>query len=264
MQSYTMQPASLLPLPRRLKRWLSIALATLDPTCDTIICDSRSVVTNYSKGRTASQALRIFSKENMITLTLIPTHAGPFHPRLQNLNEVTHSLAQGLVNRPAATGDEMDTRDNLTTYNDLVKNFYLRPQAFPPHHPKLNRAQATTLRLLQTNMAHNEKPPLCIEKNGSVSLINHAGVPVDSFLALLEFHLGATLVYFEDELFVQKEENTHLVIGQRDHFTHEALDCPYNQLPFLCTTSLGLVRRHTQSTAQSTEQGGQRSLSSLA
>ncbi|KAH8009256.1 hypothetical protein HPB51_013910 [Rhipicephalus microplus] len=82
--------------------------------------------------------------DNVITP---PTLAQP--PRLPNLHEITHSLARGLVNRTGATGDEMDTRDNLTTYNYLVKNFYLRRRAFPPHHPKFN--QASTLRLLQTN-----------------------------------------------------------------------------------------------------------------
>ncbi|KAH6943976.1 hypothetical protein HPB50_000974 [Hyalomma asiaticum] len=50
-----------------------------------------------------------------------------------------------------ATVDEWDTRDNLTSYNDLVKAFYLSRRVFPPPHPKLSRAQATTLRLLQTD-----------------------------------------------------------------------------------------------------------------
>ncbi|XP_049273402.1 uncharacterized protein LOC125759129 [Rhipicephalus sanguineus] len=83
---------------------VAIALATLDPTCDTIVCDSRSAVINYSKGRISPQALRILcqaphSKDSMISLTWIPAHAGPVHPRLPNLNEVTHSIARGLVNR---------------------------------------------------------------------------------------------------------------------------------------------------------------------
>ncbi|KAH7964035.1 hypothetical protein HPB51_027727 [Rhipicephalus microplus] len=59
-----------------------IALATPDPTCDTIVCAYRSAVTNYSKGRISPQALRILcqaphSKANMITLTRIPAHARP-------------------------------------------------------------------------------------------------------------------------------------------------------------------------------------------
>lgn len=135
---------------------VAIALATLDPTCHTIVCDSRSAVTNFSKGRISPQALRILrqaphSKESMISLTWIPAHAGTVHPHLPNLNEVTHSIARGLVNRAGDTGDELDTRDNLTTYNDLVKAFYLSRRTFPPPHPKFSRAQATTLRLLQTN-----------------------------------------------------------------------------------------------------------------
>ncbi|KAH8018767.1 hypothetical protein HPB51_012086 [Rhipicephalus microplus] len=53
---------------------VAIALATLDPTCDTIVCDSHSALTNYSKGRISPQALRILYQaphcaENMNTLT---------------------------------------------------------------------------------------------------------------------------------------------------------------------------------------------------
>ncbi|KAH6923740.1 hypothetical protein HPB50_005807 [Hyalomma asiaticum] len=86
---------------------VAVALATLGPTCHTIVCDSRSAIANFSKGRISPQALRIFrqaphSKDSMITLTWIPAHAGPVHPHLPNLNEVTHSIARGLVNRAGA------------------------------------------------------------------------------------------------------------------------------------------------------------------
>ncbi|KAH6941863.1 hypothetical protein HPB50_023669 [Hyalomma asiaticum] len=76
----------------------------------------------------------------------IPGFSYPVHPHLSNLSEVTHSIARGLVNRAGATVDEWD---NLTSYNDLA--FYLSRRVFPPPHPKLSRAQATTLRLLQTD-----------------------------------------------------------------------------------------------------------------
>ncbi|XP_075723185.1 neural cell adhesion molecule 2-like [Rhipicephalus microplus] len=132
---------------------MAIALVSLDPTCYTIVCHSRSAVTNYSKVRIFPQALRIFCqaphKENMITLTWIPAHAGTVHPRLINLNEVTHSISRGLVNRDGATRGDKNTRDNLTTYYDLVKKFYFRSRAFPPPQLKLNRAETTTLRLLK-------------------------------------------------------------------------------------------------------------------
>ncbi|KAH6920050.1 hypothetical protein HPB50_028962 [Hyalomma asiaticum] len=119
---------------------LAIALATLDPTCHTIVCDSRSAIANFSKGRISPQELRILrqaphSKDSMIILTWICAHAGPVHPHLPNLNEVTYSIARGLVNHAGATGDEWDTRDNLTSYNDLVKAFYLSRRVFPPPHP---------------------------------------------------------------------------------------------------------------------------------
>ncbi|KAH8024687.1 hypothetical protein HPB51_000518 [Rhipicephalus microplus] len=90
---------------------VAIALAALDSTCDTFVCDSRSAVTNYSKGLISPQALRILcqalhsKKRNMITLTWVRAHASPVQPRLPNLNEVTHSLARGLVNHTGATGD---------------------------------------------------------------------------------------------------------------------------------------------------------------
>ncbi|XP_049266788.1 putative ferric-chelate reductase 1 homolog [Rhipicephalus sanguineus] len=83
---------------------VAIALATLDPDCDTIVSDSRTAINNYIKGRISQQALRILhlalhSTDNQITLVLIPAHASDVHPRLTNLNEVAHSLARGLVNR---------------------------------------------------------------------------------------------------------------------------------------------------------------------
>lgn len=116
---------------------VAIALATLDPTCHTIVCDSRSAIANFSKGRISPQALRILrqaphSKDSMITLTWIPAHTGPVHPHLPNLNEVTHSIARGLVNRAGATVDEWDTRDNLTSYNDLVKALYRALRGWMP------------------------------------------------------------------------------------------------------------------------------------
>lgn len=83
---------------------VAIALATLDPTCHTIVSDSRSAVINYINGRISHQALRILqqaprSTDHQVTLVWFPAHVGTVHPHLPNLNEVTHSLARGLVNR---------------------------------------------------------------------------------------------------------------------------------------------------------------------
>ncbi|KAG0413462.1 hypothetical protein HPB47_009384 [Ixodes persulcatus] len=135
---------------------VAIALATLDPDCHTIVSDSRTAISNYIKGRISQQALRILhqsphSTENRISLVWFPAHAGDVHPHLTNLNEVAHSVARGLVNRAGDSAGAPAERDRLTSYNDLTKSFYLERRTFPTPHHKLNRAQATTLRLLQTN-----------------------------------------------------------------------------------------------------------------
>nr|XP_054923547.1 uncharacterized protein LOC129383211 [Dermacentor andersoni]XP_054923548.1 uncharacterized protein LOC129383211 [Dermacentor andersoni] len=135
---------------------VAIALATLDLTCHTIVSDSRSAVINYINGRISRQALRILqqaprSTDHQVTLVWFPAHAGAVHPHLPNLNEVTHSLARGLVNRAGEEEAAPTGRDRLTRYNDLVKSFYLERRTFPGPHNKLSRAQATTFRLLQTN-----------------------------------------------------------------------------------------------------------------
>ncbi|KAG0432491.1 hypothetical protein HPB47_020799 [Ixodes persulcatus] len=135
---------------------VAIALAALDPDCHTIVSDSRTAISNYIKGRISQQALRILhqsphSTENQITLVWFPAHAGDVHPHLTNLNEVAHSVARGLVNRAGDSAGAPAERDRLTSYNDLTKSFYLERRTFPTPHQKLNRAQATTLRLLQTN-----------------------------------------------------------------------------------------------------------------
>ncbi|KAG0423072.1 hypothetical protein HPB47_001125 [Ixodes persulcatus] len=138
---------------------VAIALTTLDPDCHTIVSDSRTAISNYIKGRISQQALRILhqsphSTENQITLVWFPAHAGDVHPHLSNLNEVAHSLARGLVNRAGDSAGAPAERDRLTSYNDLTKSFYLERKTFPTPHHKLNRAQATTLHLLQTNTWH--------------------------------------------------------------------------------------------------------------
>ncbi|KAG0435542.1 hypothetical protein HPB47_018424 [Ixodes persulcatus] len=135
---------------------VAVALATLDPDCHTIVSDSRTAISNYIKGRISQQALRILhqsphSTENQMTLVWFPAHAGDVHPHLTNLIEVAHSVARGLVNRAGDSAGAPAERDRLTSYNDLTKSFYLERRTFPTPHHKLNRAQATTLRLLQTN-----------------------------------------------------------------------------------------------------------------
>ena len=61
---------------------------------------------------------------------------------------------RSIVNRAGGRIGEGVDRDRLTSYNDLTKSFYLSRRIFPPPNHKLCRAQATTLRLLQTPTRH--------------------------------------------------------------------------------------------------------------
>ena len=49
----------------------------------------------------------------------------------------------------------MDGRDAPATYNEITKHFYLARREYPPPHSKLNRPQALTFRLLQTETYPN-------------------------------------------------------------------------------------------------------------
>lgn len=44
----------------------------------------------------------------------------------------------------------------------------------------------------------------CIEENGDISFQNSAGICVDDFMSLLKFYLGATVMSFDSNLYVQK------------------------------------------------------------
>ncbi|KAH7982506.1 hypothetical protein HPB52_005424 [Rhipicephalus sanguineus] len=88
---------------------VAIALAALDPDCDTIVSDSRTAVNSCFKGRISQQALRILhqashSADNQITLVWIPAHAGNVHPHLTNLIEVARSVARGLLDDLSFSG----------------------------------------------------------------------------------------------------------------------------------------------------------------
>ncbi|CAN7997046.1 unnamed protein product, partial [Ixodes hexagonus] len=45
----------------------------------------------------------------------------------------------------------------------------------------------------------------CIEASGVVAFQNASGIPLDSFMALLEFYLRSTFVSFNDKLFIQRK-----------------------------------------------------------
>ncbi|KAH6931753.1 hypothetical protein HPB50_000240 [Hyalomma asiaticum] len=55
MEPYTTQPVSLLPMPRQLKKWPSPCPLWIPPVTP-VVCDSRSAIANFSKGRISPQA----------------------------------------------------------------------------------------------------------------------------------------------------------------------------------------------------------------
>lgn len=76
-----------------------------------------------------------------------------------NLNELAHSRARGLTicDHGGLLGQPggLVNRDQPTTYNEITLHFAMGRRVFPPPARKLNRAQALTLRLLQTETYPN-------------------------------------------------------------------------------------------------------------
>lgn len=143
---------------------VAIALSVLDSKREVIYSDSRAAMKAFERGVVSDQALRILRSVDPSTLkhhTVIwfPAHLGRVPGAPSNLNEIAHDAARALTDR-AVTGKphlaELEAnRDAPITYNDITKHFYLGRRIFPPPHPKLNRPQALTLRLLQTHTYPN-------------------------------------------------------------------------------------------------------------
>lgn len=61
---------------------VAIALAIPDPGCTTVLCDSRTAVKNYAKGRVGSEAARILRKaeavgrDSAVVIKWFPAHMG--------------------------------------------------------------------------------------------------------------------------------------------------------------------------------------------
>lgn len=58
-------------------------------------------------------------------------------------------------NKKGITALHIEYRDQLYTYNEITKHFYLGRREFPLPNKKLTRSQSVTLRLLQTNSYPN-------------------------------------------------------------------------------------------------------------
>ncbi|KAH7975600.1 hypothetical protein HPB52_003598 [Rhipicephalus sanguineus] len=132
---------------------VAVALALTDPTCMTVICDSRQAVRNFAKRwvwRRVAQILRNSPVQRAVgfqtRLLWFPTHIGEVSETQRHLNEMAHAKARKLGNRASERRLWGNTEDRLTSYNEITKAFYLARLTFPPHSDKLNRTQAAALR----------------------------------------------------------------------------------------------------------------------
>ncbi|XP_072142945.1 uncharacterized protein [Dermacentor andersoni] len=138
---------------------VAIALAIADPGCQTVLCDSRSAVRNYAKGKVCGEAVRVLCSADLqrqnrcVRIKWFPAHAGnDASEKHDNHNETAHAVARALTNRAAATDRPTwcSAKDRMTTFNELTQFHRLARRTFPPPHPGLSRAEAVLFRQLQT------------------------------------------------------------------------------------------------------------------
>ncbi|XP_077540997.1 uncharacterized protein LOC144153218 [Haemaphysalis longicornis] len=135
---------------------IAIALAIVDQECHTILTDSRQAVRNYAKGRIASTAAGILSRQadrdKRIRIKWFPAHAGAASEKNANHNETAHARARGLTDRAQGDGLPLwfSAKDRMTSYNELTKAFRLARRLLPPPCKGLSRSQAVLFRQLQT------------------------------------------------------------------------------------------------------------------
>uniref|UniRef100_L7LSY9 Putative tick transposon n=1 Tax=Rhipicephalus pulchellus TaxID=72859 RepID=L7LSY9_RHIPC len=133
----------------------------------TIFSDSRTAIRSFSSGLVSTAAASIVNKmtteaiegEDPLThIIWFPAHMGNISSSpTGNPNERAHQLARELAtrggDRPSRTGSEggcIDFKDPLISFHEITSAHKLGRRIFPPPHPKLNKAQAVTLRQLQT------------------------------------------------------------------------------------------------------------------
>ncbi|XP_072144985.1 uncharacterized protein [Dermacentor andersoni] len=119
----------------------------------------------FERGVFSDKALRVLRGADPSTLKhhsviWFPAHLGRIPGTKPNLNETSHDAARALTDHAGTPGqprlDELEAnRVAPVTYNKITKHIYLGRRLFPPPHPKLNRLQALTLRLLQTDTYPN-------------------------------------------------------------------------------------------------------------
>lgn len=138
----------------------AIALALTDSRFTTVYSDSRGATRAFAKGGIDKTTLRILGGHSITDHSIVwfPAHMGSLGGSLRNLNETAHEAARGLIDRVTPVSPatlHMEYRDQLFTYNEITKHFYLGRREFPLPDKKLTRSQSVTLRLLQTNAYPN-------------------------------------------------------------------------------------------------------------
>lgn len=146
---------------------VAIAVALTNDNISHIYSDSIAAIRAFQKGTVCAQALRIVTKKEIKhhVIYWFPAHLGPKIGDVPNLNEAAHEAARALTDR-AASPDHSENKDAPTTYNEITKHYYLQRREFSTPHRMLTRAQAVTLRMLQTdtyptqNRLHHYMPEL--------------------------------------------------------------------------------------------------------
>lgn len=143
----------------------AIALALHSAKAPAVVySDSRTAVRSFSSALVSQQANSIVTKalqrtressEGGYHITWFPAHLdGSVNPLGCNPNEQAHRLARDFTYRAAADSharNEVDIhKDSLCTFHEIVSHYRLTRKKFPLPHPKLNKPQASTFRLLQT------------------------------------------------------------------------------------------------------------------
>ena len=143
----------------------SIALAITMRRSSTIFSDSRTAIRNYSAGSVSMAAHKLLIKNSLSThhsenldsthLVWFPAHQGhSVSPNGCNPNEQAHSAVRDLTCRAPdqelLQDDCCSYKDPLSTFHEITSHYRDGRRFFPPPHQKLTRAQAVTLRLIQT------------------------------------------------------------------------------------------------------------------
>lgn len=143
---------------------MAIALAMVDPTCTTVLSDSRTAVLRYATNTVSASAVRVLSATHPpttpVTLRWFPAHAGPLHTGagLANRNETADAAARALTLRAAdddATSTSVERAATpecapITRYGDILAWHRHNRRTRPPPHPRLSRKEAVLYRQLQT------------------------------------------------------------------------------------------------------------------